>query len=196
MLTLCSKLLVLGEEPMVNRTIHSVASDMDIKVLYSTSITEKIVEAVLDYEVVFAYRSKLSQLQAYKDKIVVVRPGSFVRPILREGFDKFLFNENDENEVYRNLYYDKYEPENNVVAVDGFVMDFKHNSFKLNGEEVYISKAEREYLRLKYFFLDDERASSKRVNLVRMRKRFGPDFLVKKFGVTIEDNQCEPELGF
>jgi hypothetical protein len=123
---------------------------------------------------------ELQTLKPYLNKCVVIYPGTSIRALLEQGFERFVFTAKVE-ELYYSLLIDADTPSDGGVPVRrvrNVDVDFIKGKFSYNGKIIYLSKGEKEFLlRVAKEGSIHFPGSNWRMRLYRLRKKFGKEFL-------------------
>ena len=199
MMKIYSKIHVLTEDETTYKKIFAVANEEDVMVSHSYTFSD-IPGSIYDYDAVFAEFNYLKYLREDRDRVVVIKPGAYTRRLISAGYSKFLTDTNDKNTILISLCHferarkienpdfekdrviDEEQPveakrPNSEAEFKGLYMNFVEGTYKYKGEDLYLTAAEKKYLYFR-FCVEDKKSSHRfRIQLYRMRKKFGEEFL-------------------
>lgn len=182
-----SNVHVITKSEATYKKIFAEASAENINVTYSKSF-KSIETYYKNFDLIFSDFEFLKNFKSIRDRVVVIDPANYTRRLLNRGYTRFLFDKTNRNEIlaalvtienYRGKDAEEAEKieRTNKHTYLGLDMDFKRAEYKYKGQEIYVTPAQHAYLYTRFYLRDKTKANKLRVNLYRLRLRFGKDFL-------------------
>jgi hypothetical protein len=178
---LCSRAIVYSRSQEVNQNYQRLATRYSVSLLNVDSLKDTSLSSydIICIDSVLA-GEELQTLRPHLNKCVVIYPGTSIRSLLEQGFERFVFTSKFE-ELYYSLLIDADTPSDGGVPVRrvrNVDVDFIKGKFSYNGKIIYLSKVEKEFLlRVAKEGSIHFHGSNWRMRLYRLRKKFGKEFL-------------------
>ena len=171
MLTVCSSAEILVKDEELAAKLYEAADVLGISA--NVKIAKKLSG---DADVVIADASYARKNDIAGNVVVVLGDGKVAG--LTEKYSRFIFNKDDKREQFFAFYVADDQLLEGAVTVEGdlyaYGASIKGGKVFFNGEELYLTKKQREYVVARMLGENDR---SRRYILCRLRKKFGEDFL-------------------
>ena len=182
-----SNIHIITKLDSVYKKVFAEANSVNIQISRSSSFKE-IETYFNNFDLIFSDFEFLKHFKSIRDRIVVIDPANYTRRLLDKGYTRFLFNKDDRNEILaclvtvENFRGKEAEEAKKIERTNkfeylGLKMDFKKALYVYKGDELYITPAQHKYLYTRFYLKDKTEANKLRINLHRLRKKFGEDFL-------------------